>query len=162
MKGAIATAATAALAVATVGPAYAVKAPTAGEYLAQVYASFVSNNSACLVASGSSFTAIVNYGGLSGKTVEIRTPAAPSSIGAMSVSNLTLTLTSGLGTAAPQGNSSITATNEDGTFSGKGTFGALIHEVTSKSFLVDLMIGYQVSGFSSGCSMDLKVALTQF
>ena len=137
--------------------AHASAEPAKGKYFAQAYAVSVSDQNSCLIKQGASFPLIVVYKGLTGMTIQARIPIAPSLAGPMSVYSVDLTLTSGVGTTNPSGNSKVSVSDSAATFSGTGVFSAKIYEATTTTFMVDLSLSYQLSGGFNHCSVELDI-----
>lgn len=140
-----------------VGAVQASQAPSKGKYFAQAYAVSVNNQSSCLIKEGASFPLALTYKGLSGTIIEARIPIAPSLAGPMSVYTVDLTITSGSGTTNPSGTSAVSVSDSAATFSGTGAFSAKIYEVSKSTFMVDLTLGYQLSGGFSQCNVELDI-----
>jgi hypothetical protein len=105
----------------------------AGAYIQSV------GGSGCLDTSGSTYAGVLQYGGLSGTTVTLRTPLPILSL----MSTQVLTITSGQGGSSPSGTFTWKGVGPSGTaFNVSGTFSASVTTVDTNSVVFNISEHY--------------------
>jgi hypothetical protein len=142
------------------GVAQAAPAPGSGEYMAQAFASTVSDPTNCFLQKNAPLNGVLSYGGIKAPVFTVSLGAAPSIFGGPAVANFKFNVVKGAGKTTQSGKLTMNVATPQAELIGHGTWTATFTEVTLNTFMTTIAVKFTAKGFSP-CAAEIDGAFVK-